>query len=368
MPPSRKKPSNKFDSMRRIFFFSILGLLGVGLLYLFRPFFYPIFWAAVIAVMFYPLYKFLGKYITIPSLNTMITILLIIVTLFIPLSLITFLTTTQSINLYQTVTTNPETFLDVNTISTRFEGSFLEPLLLNIRGTWVEYANQAAEKTSLFIFENTKEFFTLLENIKNLTTTALKFIAMVFIMFYCLYYFLKDGKSILEKASYLSPLGDKYEHKLFEKFTSTTKATLKSTLIVGGIQGALGGIIFWITGIEGAFVWAIIMVILSIIPAIGAFLVWFPAGVIMLALGNTWEGILILLFGGIVISMIDNLLRPPLIGKDTQMHPVIILFSTLGGIIVFGVSGFVIGPIIAALFLSVLSIYSEHYKKDLQRN
>jgi len=166
---------------------------------------------------------------------------------------------------------------------------------------------------------------------------------------------------------HLSPLGDTYEEMLYEKFTSATRATLKSTLIVGGIQGTLGGILFWIAGIEGAFVWGTIMVVLAIIPALGPPLILIPAGIIVLILGNLSSGIL-LLVGALVISFVDNLLRPPLIGKDIQMHPLVVLFATLGGILLFGISGFVIGPIIAALYTSIMSIYEHYYKTELGNN
>lgn len=172
---------------------------------------------------------------------------------------------------------------------------------------------------------------------------------------------------MLHRLMHLSPLGDKYETMLYDKFTSTTRATLKSTLIVGGIQGFLSGLLFWITGIEGAFVWGVIMVIIAIIPAIGTPVVLVPAAIIMLALGNVWQGIA-LLAGAVIISVLDNLLRPPLVGKDIQMHPLVVFFATLGGLIIFGISGFVIGPIIAALYISIMSIYDHYYKNELSKN
>jgi len=154
---------------------------------------------------------------------------------------------------------------------------------------------------------------------------------------------------------------------LYKLLTSTTRATLKSTLIIGGIQGSLGGILFFIAGIEGALIWGTIMVFLAIIPAVGPPLVLIPAGIISLLLGNVGAAIL-LLVGAFVISMIDNLIRPPLIGRDIQMHPLVVLFATLGGITLFGISGFVIGPIIAALYTSIMSIYEHYYKTELSNN
>jgi predicted PurR-regulated permease PerM len=187
-------------------------------------------------------------------------------------------------------------------------------------------------------------------------------------MIYTLFFFLKDGKRMLTRLMHLCPLGDVYEEMLYQRFTSTARATLKGTIIIGTIQGTLGGILFAITGIEGALIWGILMILLSLIPGIGSAIIWLPAGIIMLGLGNIWQGVTILAVGMFVISLIDNILRPALVGKDTQMHPILILFSTLGGIAFFGISGFIIGPVITALFLAVVSIYEHYYKRELQDN
>ncbi|MBD3311331.1 MAG: AI-2E family transporter [Candidatus Magasanikbacteria bacterium] len=346
-----------FNKMRSVFFFGLIIILAIAVIYIFLPFFYPIFWAAVLAIIFYPLYKFVHKHIKMPGFSSIISILLIIVILFLPLVVIGLLVINESIDLYHAV--SQANFLDgVKNISNILETTPFAPYAETIRTEWTGYAANAAKTVSVLIFNN----------LKNITQNSLRFIFMLFIMFYTLYYFFKDGPRMLKKLMHLSPLGDKYENLLYEKFTSTTSATIKGTIIVGGVQGILGGIVFWLTGIEAALIWGIVMIALSIIPAIGSFLVWMPAGIIMIAVGNIWQGILILVFGAVIISTIDNLLRPYLVGNDTQMHPLVVLFSTLGGLIIFGISGFVIGPIIAALFLSIMSIYDYYYKNELEKN
>jgi predicted PurR-regulated permease PerM len=126
----------------------------------------------------------------------------------------------------------------------------------------------------------------------------------------------------------------------------------------------LGGIVFFITGIEGALIWGLLMIIMAVVPVVGCSIIWGPAGILMLLTGHIWEGILILAFGVLVISTIDNLLRPILIGKDVEMHPLLIFLSTLGGIVLFGFSGFVIGPIIASMMLAIWEMYDEFFRKD----
>ncbi|MBT3817275.1 MAG: AI-2E family transporter [Candidatus Magasanikbacteria bacterium] len=349
--------TTSFKTMRSAFFFSLLILLGLLSLYVIRPFAYPIFWAAVVAVMFYPVYMWVDKHIKLPTVSSVITVILVIVILFLPLMLISVLLVQQSADLYQQVSTGDFTST-VEGVSTQIESSQLAPVFEKFKTEWTSYAASAAKTMSVFIFDN----------IKNITQNSIKFIFLSALMLYSLYFFLKDGKRILETFMHLSPLGDNYEIMLYRRFTSTARATLKSTLILGGIQGILGGILFALTGVQGAFIWGVIMTVLSIIPAFGSFLVWLPAGIIMLTLGFVWQGIAILLVGAIIISNVDNILRPIMVGKDTQMHPLLVLFSTLGGIFFFGISGFIIGPVIISLFLAVLSIYEHYYTKELKRN
>lgn len=353
-----KNPSGSFIKMRSTFFFSLIIILGIAILYLFRPFFYPIFWAAVIAVMFRPAYCFFYKLLKHQNISSLITLILVIIIIFLPLTLLSTLIINESYNLYQKVS-NSELIGKVGEVSNWLgQNKFLAPHIQTIQNNWTQYAENTAKTVSLFLFEN----------LKNITQNSLWLLFEFFIMLYSLFFFLKDGDKILKRLMHLSPLGDEYETMLYQRFTSTARATLKGTLVVGSIQGILGGLLFWATGIQGALVWGVIMILLAIVPAVGCSIVWFPAGIIMLATGNTWQGLTILLFGFFVISLIDNLLRPIIVGRDIEMHPVVTLLSTLGGLFIFGISGFVIGPVLAALFLAVVSIYDHHYKNELGKN
>lgn len=355
---NRMDNTNKisFGRVRSVFFFTLIFLLTISVLYLIRPFIYPVFWAAVIAVMFFPLYTWILKYLKREKLSSALTLVIVLIIIFIPLTLLSALLVNESIDLYNKVT-GSGIFQNPQNVSDWIEKTPLAPYVEQVRSEWTVYASKAAQWLSQFLFTS----------VRNIAVGSTRFLVMSFVMLYTLYYFLKDGLRMLKRMTHLSPLGDDYESMLYSRFTSTARATLKSTLIVGGIQGSLAGIFFWVAGVEGAFVWGVIMVIMAIIPAIGPALVLIPAGIIMLALGNVWQGIL-LLTGSIVVSFIDNLIRPPLVGRDTQMHPLIVFFATLGGLIIFGISGFVIGPIIAALYISVMSIYEHYYRNELQNN
>lgn len=348
---------NSFNKMRSLFFFGLIIILAVAMLYIIRPFIYPIFWAAIISILFYSVYKKIFSALKMPGLSSFITILLIIIVLFLPLTVLITLLINQSFFLFQSVSQG-DLINQVQGLGKWLQNNQVGPYLESIRTNWTQYAEEVARTISLFLFNN----------LRGLTEFSIKFIFQLFIMFYTLYFFLKDGPRMLRRLMHLSPLGDENEKLLYYRFTSTARATLKGTLVVGTVQGLLAGILFWITGIQGAFVWAVIMTVLSIVPALGSSIIWFPAGIIMLALGNIWQGLVILLGGILLVSTIDNFIRPILIGKDIQMHSLIALFSTLGGIFVFGISGFVIGPVIAALFLSVMTIYDHHFRKQLNDN
>ena len=357
--PKTHEDKVSFGKMRSTFFFGLIGILAIALLYIFRPFFYPIFWAAIIAVMFYPLYKKLLKWTKSKNLSTTLVMIIVVLVIFIPLAVISSLIVSESLKLVSSVSQSSLfTANTVDSLTDRLSGTKLEPYVESVKTEWITYANMLARQTGAILFSS----------IKSVTQNTLRFIAMLFLMFYTLFFFFRDGNRMLTRLMHLSPLGDKYEKMLYEKFTSTTRATLKSTVIVGGIQGIIGGLLFWFVGVEGAIVWGVIMTALSIIPAIGSFIIWLPVGIIMLALGNVWQGVTILLVGSLIIGTIDNFIRPPLIGKDIQMHPLVVLFSTLGGLVIFGISGFVIGPIIAALFISIISIYDHYYKNELKHN
>ena len=191
------------------------------------------------------------------------------------------------------------------------------------------------------------------------------FIFQLFIMLYAMFFFLLDGPRLLNKILYYVPLASKDEDRMVDKFLSVSRATLKGTLVIGIVQGALGGLSFWVAGIDGAVFWATIMAVLSIIPGIGTGLIWVPAVIYLFAAGNTGTAIGLTIWNAAVVGSVDNVLRPWLVGKDTQLPDLLILLGTMGGIVLFGAAGIVIGPVIAALFVTVWEIYGEAFEDVL---
>ena len=347
----------EFGRMRSIFFGGLIVILAIAMLYLIRPFIYPIFWAAIIAILFYPFYKRLRNTLKSPRISAVFTLIAVIIILFLPLTLLASLLINESFSLYE-MAAEGNWFGHVQNINQWLTQTPLASYIESLKENWTDYATRGAQAISFFFFDNLKE----------ITQNSVSFAFNFLLMLYSLYFFLKDGPAILNKLMKLSPLGDEYETMLYEKFTSTARATLKGTLLVGGIQGILAGLLFWATGVGGALILGVLTVAFAIIPALGSFVVWFPVGLVTLLLGNTVQGVIILVVGLFLISTIDNLLRPILVGKDIQMHPLLVLFSTLGGIFIFGISGFIIGPILAALCMAVISIYEHHFRSELKHN
>jgi predicted PurR-regulated permease PerM len=188
----------------------------------------------------------------------------------------------------------------------------------------------------------------------------------LFVTLFTMYYFFKDGGALIRRLKFLIPLDEVYEEALILRFISVSRATIKGTLLIALVQGVLGGLTLWAFGVHSPILWGVVMVLLSIIPMVGAWLVLYPVAIFQLLVGNLWEGIAIFLIGALIVGNVDNLLRPKLVGRESGMHDLMIFFATLGGIALFGVMGFVVGPVIAALFLTMLDIYSEEFKSHLE--
>jgi predicted PurR-regulated permease PerM len=182
---------------------------------------------------------------------------------------------------------------------------------------------------------------------------TLELVVSFFVMLYLLFFLLRDGAALRRRARDAIPLSDDLQHDLSVNFTNVIRATIKGNIAVAIVQGALGGLAFWVLGIQGALLWAVLMAFLSLLPAIGTALVWVPVAIYLLATGDIWQGAALIAYGVLVIGLVDNVLRPILVGKDTKMPDYVVLLSTLGGMAVFGFNGFVLGPIIAAMFIAV---------------
>jgi predicted PurR-regulated permease PerM len=193
------------------------------------------------------------------------------------------------------------------------------------------------------------------------TRGALSFGLQLFILLYALYFFLSDGPKLLDTVLRYLPLTEDEKEQLMGRFVSVTRATIKGSLLIGVIQGASAGLAFWVAGVPGPAFWGTVMVVFSIIPAVGPAVIWIPAVIYLFIVGEVGAGVGLLIWCAVVVSTIDNLLRPRLVGRDARMSDLLVLLSTLGGILLFGAVGFIVGPIIAALFVTVWHLYGEAF-------
>jgi predicted PurR-regulated permease PerM len=205
----------------------------------------------------------------------------------------------------------------------------------------------------------------VVDRLAGVTTATVRVVFLLLLMLYAMFFFLKDGRGVLQKVLYYLPLSDEDERRMLDRFVSVTRAMVKGTFLIGIVQGALAGLAFWVAGIPSAAFWGTVMAVLSIVPGIGSALVWLPAAIYLLASDRVGAGIGLILWCGLVVGMLDNLMRPWLVGRDTRMPDLMILLGTLGGLIAFGMAGVLIGPIVAALFITVWELYGESFRDVL---
>ena len=322
-----------------------------------RFFLMAVFLAAIFSALAMPVFNrfeqwFRGKK-ALSATMTMFTLLLIVV---LPLAALFAIVITQALRIstlavvwVQQQIREPEAF------NQQLHSLPFYPELQLYREEILQKAGELASQTASLLFSSISTF----------TYSAASDIFLLFIFLYTLFFFLRDGKMILEKVLACLPLTQSDQHRLLGKFLSVTRATLKGSLVIGILQGTLAGFALHFAGIESALFWGTIMTLLSLLPVIGSGLVWFPAVIFLAVTGHYPQALGVLLFCSLVVGQIDNILRPMLVGRDTQMHELLIFFGTLGGISLFGVFGFIIGPIVAALFMTVWEMYGETFSDYL---
>jgi predicted PurR-regulated permease PerM len=347
----------QFRSFNAVFFFALFATVGIVAFFVFEPFLTAMVAAAVLTVLLKRPYHFLervfhGKRVISALLTCLFAIFIIVA----PLAGVTVLTLNEVNKLSGHLSDEQGIQKVLDTVYQKAEAT---PIVRDI----VDRKTFSEEKFLKDIKGLTSNVFDVAQRAY---ASISAFTLWIFVLFFTLFYFLIDGKKALRYIIDLSPLKDKHDKLLIEKFTSISRATLKGTFVVGIIQSILGGIAFFVVGIPSPVIWTLVMLLFSVIPMVGTAIIWVPAGIILLAVGQVWQGAFLLAFGSLIIASIDNILRPKLVGKDTQMHPLLIFFATLGGIALFGISGFVIGPIIISLFVALAEIYHSEFREQLK--
>ena len=354
---------NSLDKQRaaqfsRVYLLLLLLLTSILFFNLIKFFLVTILLAAVFTALFYPLYeKFLKIFRNNRSASAILCCLALLLGLMIPVYIIADLVSGEAIDLYKTA--EPKISEIINKGDEGFLGTIKNyPIVKQFNLDTIDWQSSLQDIA--------KNMANIIGKVINKTFKGtFQVLTDLFITLFIMFYFFRDGDKLINRIKYLSPLDDRHEEVLMQRFISVSRATIKGTLLIGLAQGILGGLTLWIFGVASPILWGAVMVILSIIPLVGGWLVLYPAAIIQLILGNTWEGIAIMIVAAVVISNVDTLLRPRLVGRDAGMHDLLIFFSTIGGISLFGIMGFIIGPVIAVFFLTILDIYSIEFGATL---
>jgi predicted PurR-regulated permease PerM len=310
------------------------------------PFLQVLAWAAVLVIIFYPVHQGILRRTNRLSLSALLSCLLVIVTIVLPLTLITIAVVDQLSDVGKTLQSLSSELLDP-------VSSPLAPLL-NWLGQYINIENLRSQE---FILDKIKGASGAVAG-KTLGVVGGVLGAIVdtaFIIF-TMYYLFRDGDRILDALRNVLPLDKKQSREIFERTHDVISASVYGTLVIAAIQGALGGLAFWVLGLNSPIVWAVVMTFLCLIPMAGAFLVWAPVAIFLFFTGEWVKGVLLTAWGALVIGTIDNFLRPKLVGERTKLHELFIFFSVLGGLHVFGVLGIVLGPVVLAITLALFDV------------
>ncbi|MDO8947570.1 MAG: AI-2E family transporter [Desulfocapsaceae bacterium] len=337
----------------------LLFVMGISAIFLsmMHQFLMTIFMAAIFSALLSPLYhRLLISLKGRENAASLLTILIIVCLVLLPMSALIGVVVAQAFHVSQSVTPWVQKFIEQPTIISDFlhKSPYYDQVLPHRDMILQKLGNLVGNTSTL-----------LIDSLSSITKVTVNAAIMSIIMLYTMFYFLIDGKKLLYKILYYIPLENKDEQQLLQRFTSVARATIKGTLIIGIIQGTLCGLGFALAGIPSPVFWGCLMAVLSIVPSVGTAIVWGPALLILILSKDIAGAIFIGIFCGLIAGNADNLLRPRLVGKDTEMHDLFILFSTFGGISMFGIIGIVVGPIIAALFVSIWEIYGESFQEFL---
>ena len=331
----------------------VLILISALFLNVIKPFLLSIFLAALFAALFTPLYR---KILTLvrgrESLAALCTLLCVMTFVFIPMFVLGGAVLGQASDILQIAwpkvaeqLQHPELFTEKLATLPFYEQ--LLPYRDSLLGILSELTGNLSKAAVGFVQQTTASAFGML-------------LSSVIVL-YTMFFFLMDGDRLLYYLLYYIPLNDTDEKKLLHRFTSVTRATIKGTAVIGVLQGTLAGLALWFVGIPNSLFWAVVMMFMSVVPGIGTAFVWVPAAIYLAVTGNVLQAVGLTVYCVVVVGTVDNLLRPKLVGSDTQLHELYIFFSTLGGLLLFGFMGFIIGPIIAALFVTIWEVYGEEF-------
>jgi predicted PurR-regulated permease PerM len=316
------------------------------------PFYAAIMWSVILALLFTPLQRWLLPRVgNRPNVAAIATLLVVVIMVILPLTLMMLALAQEAAWVYQQLQSgelSPATYF--HRAFDRLPGwvtAVMDRLGLVNFATLQRRLTAAMAQGSQLVATQ----------VLNAGQNTFEFVVSLFISLYLAFFTIRDGGKLAHAIGDIVPLAPAHRQQLWTKFATVVRSTVKGNLLVAAIQGALGGLAFWFLGVSGALLWAVLMSFFSLVPAVGAALLWLPVAVYFLMTDAIWQGVSLIAWGVLVIGLVDNLLRPMLVGKDTRMPNYVVMISTVGGMAVFGINGFVLGPLIAATFIAAWHIY-----------
>lgn len=340
-------------TLNKILVFFFIIVITALFFYMIRDFLMAILLAAIFSSLAQPLYKWISHWVKgNKNLGSLITIAIIFLIFFIPVGILLGLVANEAVKISINIKPWIDNWINQPNALEKLAQSYPQLNFLH------SYHNIILEKAGELVGKISN---IVVSGVSSATLKTINFVFQFFLFLYATFFFLSDGSNMLKKIVSYIPLPESSMNSILNRFTSVSRASIKGTLVIGIIQGTLQGIAFAVMGIESSLFWGTVMVFASIIPVVGTALVWFPAVIILVLTGHIVKAVILLLFCSLVVGSIDNLMRPWLVGRDTQMHELMILFSTLGGLSLFGIIGFIIGPVVASLFITAWDIYEETF-------
>jgi predicted PurR-regulated permease PerM len=327
---------------------TLAALVSVALLWVIWPYLGAIFWSVVLAIVFAPLYRWFlrvsGKRRVLAGVGTLLALVL---GLGVPLVLLAAALLRQARGLYADIAARRIDF-----------GGYVERIW-NALPAWIQQAldaNGLADMVSIreklsSLAVQTSQF--LATNLLGIGLDVFSFLVSFAIMLFLLYVLLEEGESMAARIERFSPLEPAETAILSSTFVTVIRATVKGGIVMAATQGVLGGLALAALGIQAPLFWGLVFGVLSMIPAVGAGLLWAPIALYFLVTGAVWKGIVLVVFGSVVLTVVDNTLRPYLVGRYTRLPAYLIVVATLGGIATLGINGLIIGPVVAAIFMAV---------------
>ncbi len=348
-PPRRPLPARNRRT-RRIFALLLAGGFIVLFFLMIGPYLEALVLAAVFAGLLYPLHRRIARRLGHESIAAVATTLLALLVVVLPLTALIGVLAKEAVHVSEFVAPLVDGKHDIHDLSG------VVPSWVPYRGQILGRANDVIQQTGTFV----------VDRLTQATQSTVIFLLNLFVLLYAMFYFFVHGPRLVALLDKYTPLGDEDKHEIFTKGVAVTRATLKSLLVIGALQGLCGGVAFAVVGIESPVFWGLVMAVASALPSFGTAFVWIPAAIALYVRGDTLHAIALLAWCAVVVASLDNLLRPRLIGNDARMPDLVVLLSTLGGVAMLGVAGLIIGPVIAGLFLTSLGIVTATFERDLR--